>query len=333
MAGLAALYSLNFNGSSPWYICPNGELIEPLDILHCLFPNEGRKFIGDNVCFVAKPFSFQMLLSLLPSPSKYYTPEDFVDGIISLMVMSMIISVMILLTKIVWSFLDPNFNNISPPHKKVYVLANLSKAVLLAILTLSPRYWAGSFRFYDDKFQGIEIKRCGIIYIATDFVALFLVPKLPRSTLFHHVTTSLMAVVVTSMDLQMPGWNGLLGVAKMAVLYGLFSSAAFPVNAYLALRVVYPKAKWIPALIHISLWTYLVCCALNWGIHIVWLFRLARNFEFSIYPLLYLVAVYFMVNDDIVLIKWLIKRGSPVVADHQKKNGSFNTQANGVVKH
>lgn len=322
MAGVGALYSLDYNSSHPWYKCPNGELIQPLDILHCLFPNEGRKFIGDNVCFVAKKFSFQMLLRLLPPPSKYYSPDEFVDGVICLIIMSLLISAMILGSKFLWDLVDPNFRCITPPHKKLYVVANLSKALMLAILTLSPRYWAGSLRVYDDHFQGIETKRCGIIYIATDFVALFLVPKLPKSTLFHHLVTSFMAVIVTSMPLETPGWNGLLGVAKMAVLYGLFSSAAFPVNAYLALRVVYPKAKWMPALIHFSLWMYLVCCALNWSIHIIWLFRLISNFQFSIYPLLYLCAVYFMVSDDIVLIKWLIKRGSPVI-EQKTQNGSI----------
>lgn len=325
MAGLTALYTRNYNSSSPWYICPNGEIIEPLDILHCLFPNEGRKTVGDNICFVGKPFSFQSLQSLLPPPSDYYTPQHFIDGVMSLIVMSIIVSVMILFVKEAWSCLDPNFRSINPPHKKLYVVANLSKAVLLGILAASPRYWAGSFRFYNDAFQGIEVKRCGIIYITTDFVALFLVPKLPRSTFSHHITTSLMAVIVTSMNLQMPGWGGLLGVAKMCVLYGLFSSAAFPVNAYLALRVVYPKAKWMPALVHVSLWTYVLCCALNWGIHLVWLYRVLSNFEFSVYPLLYMVAVYFMVSDDIVLIKWLIKRGSPEL-DCQSKDNHVETK-------
>lgn len=312
MAGLAALYTLNYSTNpGPWYVCPNGEIIEPLDILHCLFPNEGRTHSGDNVCFVARPFISKPLQSLLPPPSDYYTPGEFIDGVISMMVMSIIISAMMLFVKEVWSCVDPNFRAINPSHKKLYVVANLSKAVLLGILALSPRYWIGSLRFYSDAFQGIEIKRCGIIYVATDFVALFLVPKLPRSTVLHHITTSVMAVIVTSINLQMPGWNGLLGVSKMGVLYGLFSSAAFPVNAYLALRVVYPKAKWMPVLIHISLFTYILCCTLNWGVHLVWIFRLLKGFEFSVYPLLYLVAVYIMVSDDIVLIKWLIKRGSP----------------------
>ena len=322
MAGLAALYTLNYNSTSPWYICPNGEFIEPLDILHTLFPNEGRKRVGDNICFVARRFSFPLFENLLPSATKYYTPNDFVDGLVSLVVMSIIVTIMILLAREVWTSVDPAFKSISPPHKKLYVVANLAKAVLLGILALSPRYWAGSFRFYSDEFQGVEIKRCGIIYIVTDFVALFLVPKLPRSTLMHHITTSFMAVVVTSMELRTPGWNGFLGVAKMAILYGLFSSAAFPVNIYLALRVVYPKARWMPVLVHISLWMYILCCILNWGIHIVWVYRLVSQWEFSVVPLLYLVAVYFMVNDDIVLLSWLFKRlthrrSSGVIEVHQ----------------
>lgn len=324
MAGLAALYT-NCNSSSPWYICPNGEFIEPLDILHTLFPNEGRQRAGDNTCFVARRFNFKLLQDLLPSQTKYYTPDDFVDGVISLMVMSIIVSVMMLFVREIWTCVDPAFRSINPSHKKLYVVANLAKAVLLAILALSPRYWAGSFRFYYDEFQGVEIKRCCIIYITTDLVALFLVPKLPRSTWMHHITTTVMAIVVTSIDLRTPGWNGFLGVAKMSVLYGLFSSASFPVNIYLAMRVVYPKARWMPILVHASLWVYILCCILNWGIHLVWLFRVVTQWSFSVVPLFYLVAVYFMVKDDIILISWLIKRirnndSVSVVDKHQTEN-------------
>ena len=303
MAGLAAL----FNSTSPWYVCPNGELIEPVDFLHCLFPNEGRNSVGDGICFVSRPFKFELLQNLLPSPTDYYTPEEFVDGVMSLMVMSVFITVMMMFSKHAWNGLDPRFRSINPPHKKIYVVANITKAILLAMLALSPRYWSGTSRFYHDQFQGIEVKRCGIIYISTDFVSLFLVSKLPKSTLIHHITTSILAVLVISINLKMPGWNGLLGVAKMGILYGLFSSAAFPVNAYLAFRVVYPRAKWIPTLIYISLCTYILCCTLNWSLHLVWLYRVVCQREFSIFPLLYLIAVYFMVKDDIVLIKWLIK--------------------------
>ena len=321
MAGITALYASNFNNSSPWYICPNGEFIEPLDVLFSLFPNKGRSYVGHNTCFVPRLFGCKFILqNLLPAATDYYTPDLFIDGMIALMVMSIIVSLMMLFTKEVWSCLDPGFKSIHPSHKKLYVVANLAKAVLLGILTLSPRYWVGAIRFYNDDYRNeIGIKRCVVVYIATDFVALFLVPKLPRSTLFHHITTSVLAVIVTSMNLQTPGWNGLLGVAKMAIIYGLFSSAAFPVNAYLALRVVYPKAKWMPILVHISLWTYILCCIMNWGFHLIWLFRVIANWDFSVFPLLYLAPIYFVVNDDLILIKWLAKRRTST-SDSGKKD-------------
>lgn len=320
MAGIKALVN---NGSNPWYICPNGEIIEPMDVLLCLFPNEGRTKIADNACFVGRPFHLKLLQNMLPSPSDYYTPEHLVDAVISLMIMSAIISVCVLSVKEVWKHLDRNFRLVQPSHKMLYVMSNLSKAILLAVLTLSPRYWVGFWRIYNDRFQGIEVKRCGILYVATDFVALFLVPKLPRSTQFHHVATTVMVLVVASVDMQVPGWNGLLGVTKMCTIYAFFSSIAFPVNAYLGLRVVYPKAKWMPALVQISLWTYVLCCAFNWGLHLAWLWNLFRDCEFSVFPVLYLVAIYIFVHDDIVLIKWLVKRGSPMTEKRVKKKVSF----------
>ncbi len=294
-----------------------------MDILQLLFPNEGRRLVGNNICFVPQHFRSQLLQNLLPSSTKYYTPEDFIDGIISLAVMSITISVMMLFIKEAWNCVDEKFMSINPSHKKLYVVANLSKAILLGTLALSPRYWGGSLRYYYDEFigeelksyAGLEVKRCGIIYVATDFVALFLVPKLPRSTVIHHIISVIVAVLVTSLNIQVPGLNGLLGVVKMGILYGLLSSAAFPVNAYLALRVVYPKAKWMPVLIYICLFTYILSCTLNWSAHILWLCKLVYQWEISVVSLLYLIAVYFMVSDDIILIKWLIKRGSPVTKD------------------
>ena len=317
MAGLATLFTYNNNRSLPRYLCPNGKFIEPLDIVHSLFPNEGRQLVHDEVCFVSKRFTFQLLLDLLPTQAKYYTPADFVDGVIGMIMMGIVVSVMMLLTRELWDYLDPAFRSINPPHKKLYVVANIAKAVLLAFLALSPRYWSGGFQFYYGNYEGIVIKRCSIIYCSSDFVALFLVPKLPRSTLLHHITTSIMVMVIVSMDLDAPDWNGALGVAKMSVIYGLFSSAAFSVNLYLALRVVYPNAKWMPILVHASLWIYILCCLLNWGAHAIWLYPIVSQWELSVVVLLYLGAVYIMVKDDIILISWLIKRIKYFDADNQ----------------
>ena len=83
----------------------------------------------------------------------------------------------------------------------------------------------------------VELKCVGVMYVATDLVALYMVPKLLRSTVGHHVTTPTLYMVVAAMDLSIKGWDGLRGVGKMSLLYGACSSIAFPVNVYLRLRV------------------------------------------------------------------------------------------------
>lgn len=281
--------------------------MEPLDVIHTVFPNEGRAIAGDNICFSARPFHFSPLRQLLPDSSLYFTPDEFVDGLVSMVVISICVAISIFFAKEVWNALDSKFSAISPDHKKMYVVANMSKAALLGILALSPRYWVGSYNcFILDEFQAIETKRCGIIYMVTDLVALFIVAKLPRSTVFHHITTSSVIILVCAMNLQVKGWNGLLGVSKMGVLYGLFSSAAFPVNMFLALRVVYPDAKWLKWFAKFSLLSYIICCTFNWSIHAVWLARVIYDWRnLSIFPFLYMCAIYFLVTDDIVLMKWL----------------------------
>lgn len=314
MAGIRSIYTsaTNSRSTTPWYICPNGEVMEPLDLIHTAFPNKGRDIAGDNICFIPRLFRFSPLRRILPDASTYFTPDEFVDGLISTLVVSICVAICIYFAKEVWNALDSKFRSISPAHKKMYVVANMSKAALLAILAVSPRYWIGSYNcFILDKFKSIVTKRCGILYCVTDLVALFIVSKLPRSTVLHHITTSIISVLVCSVNLRVEGWNGLLGVSKMAVLYGLFSSAAFPVNIFLALRVVYPDAKWLRGFALFSLIAYVICCALNWSIHVVWTLRIAYDWRnLSIFPFLYLFAVYFLVTDDIVLMKWLYYKAS-----------------------
>lgn len=329
MAGIRALYptgGLNESASNHWYLCPNGKVLEPLDILLCLFPNKGRE-IGDNACFVARPFQFPLLQSILPKRTEYFLPEELVDGLVALSILFIMIGIGMIIARYIWSKVDSTFGSIEPRHKQWYVVANLTKAFFLAILASNTCYWIGAYRgFSRDQFQMLGTKRCAIIYSATDLVSLFLVPKLPKSTKFHHLTTAAMCIIISALNLEAKGWDGLLGVCKMGVLYGLFSSVAFPVNAYLALRVVYSKAKWLVILVKLSLWTYILCCIGNWGMHGLWMFDIVLSLKLSVANMLYMVALYFIVNDDIVLIKWLIKRESPMttsrsLATAAKSNG------------
>jgi len=317
MAGVGAVLSSLLE--SKWPRCHDGSLLQPLDILFLLFKNKGRNSTGFNVCFPADRFQFLPLRNLLPDPTAFFTPDDFVDCLVCLLLVSIVVAVGMTVGKFVWERMDPQFDSITPSHKKWYVVANISKSFFLGCMCLTYRYWIGTYYGYiHDALDMINVKRCGMMYIATDMVALCMVPKLPFSTKMHHITTTILIVMVSAVNIELQGYGGLLGVSKMAILYGIFSTIPFMVNAYLALRVVYSKAEWLHVLVNLSLWPYILCCACNWSAHLVWLCSLIYNLELSVVNVLYLLAISTMVNDDIVLIKWLRKRSSPGVGDKEE---------------
>ena len=137
-----------------------------------------------------------------------------------------------------------------------------------------------------------------------------MVPKLPRSTFLHHIATLLMGMVIWAVDITGPNWDGTVGIVIMMIIYGQCSTIAFLVNAYLAWRVVYPKAAWLKAVGFLALISYLLCCMVNWSLHLVWYYTCIVNLDISILTIIYLMGLGFIVNDDIKLIKWLIKQQS-----------------------
>lgn len=252
-------------------------------------------------------------MQFLPKGGRTFVPDDLVDSAICLARLCAAVTVGFLVLKFVWDYIDPKFRSISPAHKKWYVVANLFKASFLASIALSPRVWTGAYGGYvHDIFAGIELKRCGILYIATDVVSLYMVPKLPLSTVLHHVATAMAVLLISSFNLYVKGWIGLHGICKMAIVYGNFSSISFLVNAYLGLRVVYPKAKWLQSLCQISLFTYVICCVLNWAVHLIWLAGIFVEWNFSRFIMIYLIILGLIIHDDIFLIRWLIRKQSPM---------------------
>ena len=320
MAGLPAI--LSGTGDEAWHRCGDGALLQPLDLAHLLFPNEGRENPQENFCFNPRPFRVPPLLQLLPAKSGLFVPEELLDGAACLLLATLVVGFAIILTKHVWNHLDSNFAAILPPHKQWYVVANMYKAFLLAVLTLSWRYWQGVYMAYwQDRFMNLALKRSMMIYVSTDVASLFLVPKLPTSTVLHHIVTVAICLIDAGIDLSQQGWEGTLGVAKMSILYGVFSSVAFLVNAYLGLRVVYPKARWMSLLVVLSLVTYVLICAPNWTVHVLWLASVLYNLDLTVATVAYIVAIAIMAHDDVVLIKWLMRKSSPMAADKEPSRG------------
>ena len=316
MAGADAVISSIKDGKIP--LCHDGMPLEPLDYLSLLFPNNGS--VGstkNNACFMQKRFEIPVIRKLFSDNStEYFVPDDFIDCIACFIILSSLTTLGMVVCKYIWERCDPKFASISPSHKKWYVVANISKALFLATLTCSHRFWSAAFQLYFyDEFLPLEVKRCGVIYITTDAVALYMVPRLPRSTLIHHITTIILVGIVCAIDLDIKGWRNLIGVSKMGVLYVIFSTASYSVNAYLALRVVYPKAVLLKWLSTVSLWTYLLCCACNWTIHMIWALNLITSLQISVFSLVYLALLSTIIHDDIVLIKWLIKKSSPMASE------------------
>ena len=151
----------------------------------------------------------------------FFSPDDLVDGMIALLILSVIVTVALVAAKKIW---EAKFQSITPSHKKWYVVANISKSFFLGCLVISSKYW---YAFYQsqilDNFPIIELKCtcCVAIYTVADLVALYMVPKLPVSTILHHVTTTAATLLVFGLNLKIRGLAGIFGFAKMDYFMGL----------------------------------------------------------------------------------------------------------------
>jgi len=138
---------------------------------------------------------------------------------------------------------SPAFASVRPDHKQWYVVANCSKAAALATLAFSP-FWLESVHasYWLDEWhatstRALLIKRACGWYVATDVLALLVVPKLPRTTVVHHVVAAVLALTIMATDLATAD------VVRMVALYGSWSTLSWPVNLFLALRVVYGRRR------------------------------------------------------------------------------------------
>ena len=158
----------------------------------------------------------------------------------------------------------------------------------------------------------IVIKRSVVLYVVTDVIALFWIPKLPRTTVVHHVVSWVLCFVIFAND--MPRSN----VIQKIGMYGSWSTISFLVNFYLAMRVL-SDAKWTDHLAKVALLTYVVCCAGNWVWHVCWVVDHARKFTLSVPMILYVASLLPVVRDDIVLMSWLYNKSVHGITNKKKQ--------------
>eukprot|EP00735_Rhodelphis_limneticus_P001887 TRINITY_DN1259_c0_g1::TRINITY_DN1259_c0_g1_i1::g.26863::m.26863 TRINITY_DN1259_c0_g1::TRINITY_DN1259_c0_g1_i1::g.26863 ORF type:complete len:348 (-),score=69.62 TRINITY_DN1259_c0_g1_i1:14-997(-) len=234
------------------------------------------------------------------------TPQEFVDATACLVKAIAILTAALVAVHFIWNIVWSGFRNVNPAHKKWYVVANVSKAFFLGAMSVSRLWWwYGHKGLWQDQWhfhplQGCYTKRTGVLYVVTDIVALYMVPKLPKSTIIHHWATLFLCMWTwASTDHSSV-------VFRMINVYGAFSALAFLVNFYLAMRVIYPDRRPFMEFIRIcAFWTYFFACAGNWTWHACWAINLLLGGNLSITAIIYLCSLAFVGQDDIVLMKWL----------------------------
>ena len=240
--GLLRLLSGDGEGDS--WLCANGGPLWPLDFMHWLLFPVQRGTLSQpppNCCRVAlMQHPPEWLDSSLwdASGRGTFTGDELYDALACLVIASVAVALGIVLLRMVWHAADPAFAAITPSHKQLYVVANVVKAGMLGAMVLSWRWWTANYEaFANDAFLSVPMKRTSVLYIATDVVALAIVPKLPTTTKVHHYVATLLVLFVCATDATTPGFGGTLGVAKMIVVLQRDSNSQSLDPAHTALPV------------------------------------------------------------------------------------------------
>lgn len=185
------------------------------------------------------------------------------------------------------------------PHleysNKIYIVSNLIKGIMLLYLCLT--YYEKFFTiFNEEKWDSFVYKKITVAYAVTDFCSLFIVSKMKLNTIIHHILVVLFTMVIVYQDIQ---YNTIL---YSIIIYGFFSSLAYMVNIFLALRFI-TSPSFQKMLCNIAYYMYVVCFSINLLYQILFI---SRNVMINMIPVvLYTIAISFLAYDDILLLKFL----------------------------
>jgi len=187
------------------------------------------------------------------------------------------------------------FNNYDAKRKN-YITKNFIKSYILFYLTVV------TIPFIPMLFFGFgKINKCihfiGFLYTSGDTVALLKNMNMDYSTKIHHTLTTSLGLINIFIN-----WENANDVAKLMAVYMVLSCYSYDVNYCLSMRFltnefeqkIMKKRAFI---------IYMTCCAINWSIHGIYLIYNIKNLNFSLIS--YYSAIFFIVYDDIVLLKWL----------------------------
>jgi hypothetical protein len=175
--------------------------------------------------------------------------------------------------------------------------------------------------------QGDWTKQVMSTYVATDFISMIIVPRasMPTSTIVHHLTTVLLMLFVMTSEISSSR------TMQLMMMYGFFSTLAWIVNLFLALRVVVPKSPVVTTIAHLASMVYVAVCACNWSLQFIALAAHVLSldgFTPEIGLFLWGVSMIPLVHDDIILIKWLYAFDPKV----EEKKSQLREEINALAK-
>lgn len=197
-------------------------------------------------------------------------------------------------------FKEKNYN------KRLYIVKNIIKSIILSLITiditsniLRCEKICYNIDQNDVVFDNNYMKSFASLYVSNDLFALFVVPKLPRTTLIHHITSTLFLFYIYFID-----FNDNTDIGKGIFLYTYLSMASYIVNFVLAVRS-FKNFPYLQLLQKIAYYVYLVCIITNWGGHILlYLYKLV-NMTINIKQFIYILVILPLINDDLILLSWL----------------------------
>eukprot|EP00658_Telonema_sp_P-2_P046757 TRINITY_DN3504_c0_g1_i2.p1 TRINITY_DN3504_c0_g1~~TRINITY_DN3504_c0_g1_i2.p1 ORF type:complete len:367 (+),score=19.45 TRINITY_DN3504_c0_g1_i2:260-1360(+) len=211
-----------------------------------------------------------------------------------------------------------SFRKISQ-DKKFYTISNILKASMLAAITpfaLRNLYLI----IVHDSWDTNTLRNLGCAYAIPDFVSLLVVKRMAWTTVFHHVCVFMFNAFSIHNDYKEQN------VCRLIVVYAAFSTFAYVVNMLLASRFLGVSGKVSKVLAFLALSIYVLCCAINWTWQAHYLRRLIQeNDHWTIY--LYMMLICFVMWDDIVLNKWLLRnfRNSAATNNHPIHSSSSSS--------
>jgi len=195
-------------------------------------------------------------------------------------------------------YLTP-YRNIYPAHKKIYFVSNLIKSIVLGIFSYKSFLILFQYTYYNNWLQ-YDVKYLGAVYASLDMVSILKVPKMQLNTTIHHIVVQILfigSLLVLDFDKN--------SLSNGIVIYAIFSTFAFLVNLYLALRLIIDDKNHLRLLASISSLVYQVCCTINWSYQSYFLYT--HSHIHLIIRIMYAIILGSIIFDDLVLIKFLNK--------------------------